>query len=385
MTDSTMVSVGKRRVSAALVAAAAASGFVTACGGTTSPSRGAAAPSSDPVVKLAQHAVRGQLTSAAGYEGPATGPKAKRNQFVVFVAADITNGGVAGVAQGVRQAVPALGWRLRILDGQASVAGRSQAMKQALALKPDGIILGGFDASEQRAAMKRAQSEGIPVVGWHAGAIPSPDPAAGLFANVTTDPRTVARMAASYVIARSNGNAGVVIFYDSEFQIAVEKAQVMKAEIQKCRRCTVLAMENVPIRDAQNKMPALVTALVRKYGNELTYMLGINGNYFAGSGAALFDLGIPGDAPPFAVAAGDGDASEFARIRSGDYQAASVAEPLYLQGWQLVDELNRAFTHVPPSHYVAPPRLITKADVPAGGVFDPSTPYRADYRRLWGT
>lgn len=38
----------------------------------------------------------------------------------------------------------------------------------------------------------------------------------------------------------------------------------------------------------------------------------------------------------------DGDASEFERIRSGDYQRASIAEPLYLQGWQLIDELNRA-------------------------------------------
>ena len=164
-----------------------------------------------------------------------------------------------------------------------------------------------------------------------------------------------------------------MIFYDSEFQIAVEKAQAMKAEIQKCKGCSVLAMDNVPIREAQTRMPALVAALVRKYGSKLTDLLAINGNYFAGSGAALLALGIPGDAPPFAVAAGDGDASEFARIRSGNYQAASVAEALYLQGWQLIDEISRALAHQPASHYLAPPRLITKADVPAGGVFDPST------------
>ena len=338
----------------------------------------------DPVVRLAQKDIHAQLTSNAGYEGPASGPKAKRNQLIVFVAADITNGGIAGVAQGAAQATQALRWRLRILDGQASVRGRSLAMKQALALKPDGIILGGFDATEQREAMKRARADGIPVVGWHAGARPGPDRADGLFTNVSTDPQAVARLAAHYVIAQSGGTAGVVIFYDSEFQIAVEKAQAMKAEIQKCKGCSVLAMENVPIREAQTRMPALVAALVRKYGSKLTDMLAINGNYFAGSGAALLALGISGDAPPFAVAAGDGDASEFARIRSGNYQAASVAEALYLQGWQLIDEIKRALAHQPASHYLAPPRLITKADVPAGGVFDPSTSYRQDYRRLWG-
>ena len=186
------------------------------------------------------------------------------------------------------------------------------------------------------------------------------------------------------MIAYSGGTAGVVIFYDSEFHIAVEKAQAMKAEIQKRKRCSVLAMENVPIREAQTRMPVLAATLVRRYGTKLTDMLAINGNYFAGSGAALLALGISGSAPPFAVAAGDGDASEFARIRSGNYQAASVAEPLYLQGWQLIDEINRALAHQPASHYPAPPRLITKADVPSGGVFDPSTSYRQDYRRLWG-
>lgn len=379
------MSVGRRRAAPILVALGAASSLLAACGGSTSATQGvAAAASKDPVVRLAQKDIHAQLTSNAGYEGPASGPTAKRNQLIVFVAADITNGGIAGVAQGAAQATQALRWSLRILDGQASVRGRRLAMKQALALKPDGIILGGFDATEQREAMKRARADGIPVVGWHAGPRPGPDPADGLFTNVSTDPQAVARLAAHYVIAQSGGTAGVVIFYDSEFHIAVEKAQAMRAEIHKCKGCSVLAMENVAIREAQTRMPALVAALVRKYGTKLTDMLAINGNYFAASGAALLALGISGSAPPFAVAAGDGDASEFARIRSGNYQAASVAEPLYLQGWQLIDEINRALAHQPASHYLAPPRLITKADVPSGGVFDPGTSYQQDYRRLWG-
>ena len=114
----------------------------------------------------------------------------------MFAAADITNAGIASVAQGAAQATHAIRWRLRILDGQASVRGRSLAMKQALALKPDGIVLGGFDSTEQREAMKHARADGIPVVGWHASARPGPDPADGLFTNVSTDPQAVARLAA---------------------------------------------------------------------------------------------------------------------------------------------------------------------------------------------
>ncbi|MBV8219201.1 MAG: hypothetical protein JO325_12115 [Solirubrobacterales bacterium] len=49
-----------------------------------------------------------------------------------------------------------------------------------------------------------------------------------------------------------------------------------------------------------------------------------------------------------------------------------------------MDELNRAFSGRPPSGYVPPPRLIVRSDVPAGPVFDPAAPYRADYKRIWG-
>jgi len=94
-------------------------------------------------------------------------------------------------------------------------------------------------------------------------------------------------------------------------------------------------------------------------------------------------VGRAADQPPFSVTAGDGDAPEFARIRAGVYQKATVAEPLYLQGWQLIDELNRARTGQPASGYVAPPRLITRQDVPSGGVFDPPSGYRENYLRIW--
>jgi ribose transport system substrate-binding protein len=356
--------------------------MVGGCGGSThAPRRDR---SVDPLVAYAMAQVGVAMDSDAGYGGPRSGPRAQHAGLIVFVAADVTNGGIAGVAAGAEQGARAIGWRLRVIDGQASVSGRTAAMREALGLAPSGIILGGFDATEQRAAVARARARGIPIVGWHAGPKPGADPADGLFTNVTTDPLAVARLAALYTIAHSQGRAGVVILYDSEFAIAVQKADAMKAVLRRCRSCRLLTSIDSPIATAQVKIPALIVDLVQRYGSRLDYMLAINGNYFAGTRAALFDLGRTGTGPPYAIAAGDGDASEFARIRDGDYQLASVAEPLYLQGWQLIDELNRALAGRPPSGYAAPPHLITAADVPAGPVFDPAAPYRADYLKIWG-
>ena len=302
----------------------------------------------------------------------------------MFVAADLTNGGIAGVARGVDEAARTIGWPLQILNGQASVEGERSALRDALRLRPGGIILGGFNAAGQQAALQAARREGIPVVGWHAAPRPGPDPRLGLFTNVTTDPAVVARLAADYTIVASGGTAGVVIFTDPEYAIATYKADLMASLIRQCRRCSVLQTVDTPIATAQIRMPALVTSLLGRFGGGFRYLLAINGAFIAGGSVGLLNAGLRGDQPPFGVAAGDGDASEFARIRANDYQKASVAEPLNLQGWQLIDELNRARAGQPPSGYVAPPRLITQADVPSGGVFDPASGYRENYRRIWG-
>jgi len=55
--------------------------------------------------------------------------------------------------------------------------------------------------------------------------------------------------------------------------------------------------------------------------------------------------GLKGDGDPQNISAGDGSESAYQRIRDKDYQSATVPEPLNMQGWQLADELNRAFAH----------------------------------------
>jgi ribose transport system substrate-binding protein len=362
---------------AAVVVAAALA--MSACGGIEH-----GAGPVDPAVRSAQASVTRGLRSLSGYRGPASGARAQSPGLVVFIAADRTNGGIAGVARGVQEAVRAIGWRLRILDGQATPAGRRSAMGTALRLRPDGIILGGFDAREQEPALQRADALGIPVVGWHAGPHPGPDRRHHLFTNIATDPGLVAQLAARYVIADSGGKAQVVIVEDPSFSIAMYKAAVMAREIRSCHGCRVLDVIDTPIAHAEIRMPVIVLSLLHRFGPRFRYLMTINGAYITGSSAGLQGAGRKGDAPPFAVAAGDGDASEFARIRADAYQRASIADPLYLQGWQLIDELNRARAGRPPSGYVAPPRLITRADVPSGSVFDPPSGYRQRYLKIWG-
>ncbi len=365
---------------------AASAGAPSAGPSSSAAASTAAKPGVDPdIVAKSQAIVDGALGKGTGFTPAAGGPKAqKAGANIAFVGADLTNGGINAVGDGVKEAAKAIGWNVTLLDGKGSAQGRTEALSQAIASNPASIILGGFDAKEQASTIKKATDAKIPIVSWHGGPTAGPMPEYGVFANITTDAIEVSKLAAAFVVADSKGTAGVVIYTDRQYDIAVAKSDAMKAYIEQCGGCSVLAYENSPIAEANQRMPSLVAAELQQFGPKLTYLMGINGNYFGGAQAALRSAKIPGEGPPKAVAAGDGDAAEFQRIRNKDYQAATVAEPVLLQGWQLVDELNRAVAGEKASSFVAKPGLIVLSNVPAAGVFDPNSGYRDVFKSNWG-
>ena len=321
------------------------------------------------------------------WDGPTTGPKAAEGKKIVVLAADMKNGGVLGVTTGVEEAAAKIGWEVTVLDGAGSVQARAGAFGQALALKPDGIIINGFDAVEQQAALDEAKAAGIPMVSWHAGPVIGPDEKTGLFTNVSTDAMEVSAAAAKWAFADAGGKPGVVIFTDSTYAIAIAKADKIKETIEALGG-TVLEYVDTPIAETSTRMPSLTTALLQKYGASWTHALAINDIYFDFMGPALAAAGIAGDGAPKAVAAGDGSESAYQRIRGAQYQAVTVAEPLNLQGWQLVDELNRAVQGEAWSGYTSPLHVVTKANIDFDGgdknLFDPGNGYRDEYAKIWG-
>ncbi len=320
------------------------------------------------------------------FDGPTTGPAAAEGKSIVVLAGDLKNGGILGVTSGVEEAAETIGWDLRVLDGAGSIQGRTAAIGQALALQPDGIIINGFDAVEQQAALEGVAGANIPMVAWHSGPKIGCDAPGGIFANVSTDAMTVSEVAAEWAIEDGGTDIGVVIFTDSTYQIAIDKADRIKETVE-AMGGTVLEYVDTPIADTSTRMGPLTTSLLQKYGASWTHALAINDLYFDFMGPALASAGIGGDGAPLAGSAGDGSEAAFQRIRSAQYQAITVAEPLNLQGWQLVDELNRAIQGEECSGYVTSPALVTQdglAKMGDSNQFDPDTPYRAAYSAIWG-
>jgi ribose transport system substrate-binding protein len=320
-----------------------------------------------------------------GWDGPTTGPTAAEGKSIVVLAGDLKNGGILGVTSGVEEAAAVIGWDVRVLDGAGSIQGRTAAIGQAMALQPDGIIVNGFDAIEQQAALEGVTGAGIPMVAWHSGPKIGCDAPGGLFANVSTDAMTVSEVAAQWALDDGGDTVGAVIFTDSTYQIAIDKADRLK-EVIEAGGGTVLEYVDTPIADTSSRMGPLTTSLLQKYGDSWTHALAINDLYFDFMGPALAAAGIRSEDGPQAGSAGDGSEASFQRIRSATYQTITVAEPLNLQGWQLVDELNRAIQGEPCSGYVTSPALVTQEGLSKieGNSFDPDIPYRDAYSDIWG-
>jgi ribose transport system substrate-binding protein len=389
-----------RRGSVLLGILAAIATFLAACGSApaaapaASPAGGGqataapAAAAADPFVEEAKKITAEASAPVTTWDGPTAGPKAQAGKFVISVGSDLNNGGVLGVTEGAEEAAKAIGWKFQSIDGKGTLAGQTAALEQAIALKPDAIVVNGIDAASVKDVLKKAADLGIKLVGWHAGPKVGPMPELHLAANITSDPIATSKVAAKYVIAVTNGKANVVIFTDSTYEIAVRKARAMEEEIKGCKTCTVLSFEDTPLAETSTRMGPLVTNLKQKFGDDLNWMMGINDLYFDFASPGLKSIGVGPGGPPLSISAGDGSESAYARIRDGQYQAATIPEPLNLHGWMAIDELNRALAGEKDSGYVLKIHLVTKDNIGADGgprnVFDPDNGYRDQYKKIWG-
>jgi ribose transport system substrate-binding protein len=328
------------------------------------------------------------LASAQGqFETPPSGPSAQPAKSVVFVASDFKNGGVMGVYRGFEEASQKLGWQVRLEDGQGQKATQAAILTKVVAARPHGIVFGGFDPDDFDGQVAGAKEKKLVLVGWHAAK--DPGPTKDLFVNVSTKPVDVAKMAADFVIqdaVAKQRQVGVVIFNDNQYAVANAKTDAMKATIQACQGysgCRVLAVENVLISDAAAAMPGIVPKLAATHGMAWTYSLAINDVYFDEINYPLV-LAKRGDIVN--VSAGDGSTKALGRIGAGiSQQVATVAEPLKMQGYQLADELNRAFAGVAPSGFQSRPILVTAALLKATGSqgIESTLGFEAAYAAIW--
>ncbi|MBC3934599.1 substrate-binding domain-containing protein [Undibacterium rugosum] len=316
------------------------------------------------------------------WDGPRDGPPALPGKRISFIGQDMRNGGISSVYRSLYLAALELGWTLDVYDGKGDVRLFRSLLKDGLTQRLDGVVLAGIDIDDEfQDLVSLAQKKAVVLVGWHAGTMPGASKQ--LFVNITTHYEQVARKAAELLVETGGAAKGIIILNDKRFKIANAKTAVMKEVISNCRLCSLLAVENIEIGNVNLEIPAAVHRWNLQFGSRWTHTLAINDAYFDAMNIPLMS---EGRRDIVNIAAGDGSYIALNRIKSGkSQQLATIAEPLGIQGWQLADELNRAFSGSAPSGYVSSPIVVTSRLLSQlkGADIDTLSNFKEYYRQIW--
>jgi ribose transport system substrate-binding protein len=321
------------------------------------------------------------LFTTSAFALPDDGPLAQTHKKILFVASNLRNGGVKSISESFTQAAQELKWQVDIVDCAGKKSCVLNSLKKSLDKIPDGIILGGFDGADFRDTLKKAHKKGAKVVGWHASG--KPGVTEDMFVNVSTDPVDVAQAAAAQLANYGKKNGGVIILTDRDYSIATTKTLAMKRAVEAMPNFKLIAVEDLPISQVDKEINHLVKAWNQRYGKSWTHTLAINDLYFdnmAESLRAIHRDDIVG------IGAGDGSLEAINRVSSvKSQQLVTIAEPLQTQGWQMADEMNRAFAGEPPSGYKTEILIISKKymDELKTGNIEENIPYRETYTKIW--
>lgn len=347
--------------------------------------QGAAADDGQAVIDRAVANVARLAGPQTVWDGPTAGPALIAGKKVVYLSGDEQNDISRLYGVYMKEAAARIGWEVTIIDGHGNPAAWLAGFNQGIALKPDGIVMFA-DAASLMDPSTTAAGMGIPVVGIHAAATPGPHPELNLFFNIQQDTVAIGQAQADWIIAQSKGTARVVVLSHNEYAIAATKSGATRDRLAECTGCTVLDYVNSPASEAAQRQPQLTTSWVQRYGVPL-YATSVGDNDWDFAVPVLRSAGVAADA--VALVAADGNRSAYERIRQGDqYQQVTVSEPIELQAYQALDELNRAFNKADPSGYIQSPYLVTHDNVNSEGgdrnAFFPSNGYKEQYLRLWG-
>ena len=210
-----------------------------------------------------------------------------------------------------------------------------------------------------------------------------------MFTNVSGDGRDIGRKSGAYAVVHSGGTARVVSLGDETYAISRIKSGNTLKQVAKCKTCKALKDDSLPVGEAPQRTPDRFTSYLQNYGTDPPlYIYSVTDFYLDSGVPALRSGHVPSTGKVYMIGS-DGSPGAYDRIRNGEYQVATVPEPLLEEGWVMVDEMNRAIQGGKPSGYVPAVHIIDNTnmarDVTKDSVYEPHNNYRNHYKQIWKT
>jgi ribose transport system substrate-binding protein len=340
---------------------------------------GAIAADTDPAVLASAKAYVAKVsTPPSTWPGPTTSPKPATGKSVTIIScAQASNCSVD--AQTAYDAALELGWKATIVDGKGDPSLYNAAMRSATNSKADGIINISLPTALVQDGLRYASEHKVPVI--NAADIVSKDPL--VFGSVEHQWIDQGNMLGNWIVADSEGKAGVVILRDDEFPGVKDRQDTVSKVLKTCAGCEVLDEVGLTIVQATNPstMQQQVQSLLARFGKKLTYIVAPFGTV---DGLVVPALRAAGRTD-VKIVGYDGNKQQMQLCQQGKVSAIAVTM-LSWTGWGAVDQLNRALQGEKPAAEAVPAFLMTKETCTGKGLAEEVSTfdYKAQYRKLWG-
>ncbi len=308
---------------------------------------------------------------------PTSSPPVAKGKSVVLIPCAAAAEGCSEPMDGAAEAAKVLGWKSRTIDGKGTPADEEAAIEQAIALKPDAIIIHAIDPATVKGAINDAKKAGIPVI---ASSVPPSN-----LVDFSDSPPEKAwietgEQAANFLIAETNGEAKYVQLINEEFGVVKLRTEGFEKAMENCGGCEKVASSSFTFADMASKLPQLTQQLLQA-------------NPTADSIVVPFDAAVPfvlqGEqavGKNLIVTGGDGTSEGLKCIREECGLSATGAVPVTWIGWTDIDAANRIFNgeDPEPASVGLPTKLIVPSNVQEEeGTWNGDVDYPKLYEELW--
>jgi ribose transport system substrate-binding protein len=371
----------------AIVAATALATALAACGGAGQGSGGGKADDADTAryEKVLQDWYDGTFKEP---EAPAV--KAPRGKDIWLVSAGLGVEYSVRVADAAKQAAKDLGWTVHVYDAKFDPNQMLTGVQQAVVSGADAIVVSTIDCAIVTNAAKQAATAGIPIVG-----LESTDCDPGLYAHVVNYSGkapfedwlvTYGQAQAAWVIAKTKGEAKVVLNTGTDTTSTKKTTEGIRAEFEKCPTCEVLDDAQFVTADFGPKLQEKVQQAMTKNPTANAFIPSYDAVMTQSGGAQA--LKATGRLEQLAVAGGEGGVAGIEQIRSGQGMEMCAGQSGEWEAYSAFDALVRIFLDRDPAEADTGNGIqVCDKDhnLPEKGkAYTPPVDFVKAYQKLWG-
>jgi ribose transport system substrate-binding protein len=364
----------------AVMAVLAIAVVVAGCG-SSDKSSGASTSSSSGGSKELSAKVDKDVTAAMADQTnkpPSSGPKAEAGKKIVVIPCSMAAEGCARPARAAMAAIKDIGWQGTLIDPAGDPTKMADALRQAISLKADGVILQAIDAQTVAGPLKQAKDAGLKAVAF------ASVNQGGLYDQLIPSEQEFedqGYLMGEALYKESGGKPEIVMMTGDEFGVVRKRVDGTQRFIDECGGdCKLLTKKNFLVTTLTTTLPNQTVDIVRQ--NPTMNVLW--GGYDAGVNFMIQGLKQAGLTQKGFAVGFDANVANLDIIRQGGFQKYTVGSPMQWIGYAQIDSLNRQFAGQKVVDEGVKSKLLSKDNAPASGAWEGDADVRPVYKQIWG-